>query len=246
MNTFSTQKVLIIGEDSGINHSLESYGYHVFSIPKIETDVADCLELYHPDIVLINIDPLGADESFSIGQTLHHMGTKPFIYLNSESDDATLYRAQQTHPHGYHITPLDPVNLHTSIECALYCFTKTQTDNTFMNQLRNEYEHLKKRAFNLKSNTSAVKVCDCYQFKIKNSALFYQNDEIKMTKKERALITLLVAQIGSIVDFDQIIRYVWGSDYQTHHDVRTLIWRFNRKLPIPLIQNAMGIGYYIE
>lgn len=246
MDTSDALKVLVIGENDRLHHSLGEYGYDVFFMPKIGANVENSIAQYRPDVILISIDPASPDESLALGQILHQMGTKPFIYLNSHPDDATLYRAQQTHPHGYHVMPMDPVNLHTSIECAIYCFAKGRTENTLIHQLRTEYEHLKKRAFNIKENSSTVKVCDCYQFKIQNYTLHYKNSEIKMTKKERALITLMIAQIGSIVDFDQIIRYVWGSNYQTHHDVRTLIWRFNRKLPIPLIQNAMGIGYYIE
>ncbi|MFZ3054108.1 MAG: helix-turn-helix domain-containing protein, partial [Sulfuricurvum sp.] len=93
---------------------------------------------------------------------------------------------------------------------------------------------------------STVDLCNCYQFKVKDFTLLYKNAEIKMTRKERALMSLLIAQVGSIVNFDQIVRFVWGSEHQSHNDVRTLMWRLNKKLPVAMVKNAMGLGYYIE
>lgn len=250
MDTSSTLKVLIVGEDesnsASLKHSLEAYGYDLFSIPKRVVALENALSHYAPDLVVITLDIETSEDSFILGNFLHKFGALPFIYLSNQANDALLFKAQKTNPHGYHVQPFDPISLHTSMECAFHCFKKTETYNATMQQLRSEYEQLRKRAFNVQANSSKIKLCDCYQFKLKNYSLFYQNDEIKMTKKERALITLLIAQLGTIVDFEQIIRFVWGGNYQTHNDVRTLVWRLNQKVPIPLIQNAMGLGYYIE
>lgn len=250
MDTSSTLKVLIVGEDesnsASFNHLLDTYGYDLFSIQKTVVALENALSNYAPDLVVITLDTETSEDSFSIGNFLHKFGALPFIYISNQANDALLFKAQKTNPHGYHVQPFDPISLHTSMECAFHCFKKTETYNATMQQLRNEYEQLRKKAFNVQANSSKIKLCDCYQFKLQNYSLFYQNDEIKMTKKERALITLLIAQLGTIVDFEQIIRFVWGSNYQTHNDVRTLVWRLNQKVPIPLIQNAMGIGYYIE
>lgn len=246
MNSSSMLKVLIIGEDESLNDSLKNYGYGVFSIPKNVLELQNALDVYSPDVVLITIDAKKSDESLILGKFLHQLGSVPFLYLSSYAKDSLLFKAQKTHPHGYHVKPFDIESLYTSIECAFYCFKKGQTYQATMHQLRSEYEYAKKRAFNLKSNTSKIKICDCYQYKLENYSLFYHSFEIKMTKKERSLIMLLVAELGSIVDFERIIRFVWGDNTMTYHDVRTLVWRFNKKIPQPIIQNASGIGYYIE
>lgn len=255
MNTVSNVlNVLIAGEDESLENTLTHYGYNVFSIQKTVAELEYLLAQYALDVVLITINAKKSDESFIIGRFLHQFGAIPFIYLSNHASDSLLFKAQKTHPHGYHVKPFDPINLHVSIECAFYCFKKKEIYDTAMQQLRSEYELLKKQAFNVRSNMSAIKLCDCYQFNLQNYALFYQNNEIKLTKKERFLIKFLIAQRGSIVNFERIIDYVWGEalrvkwggEIPTHHDVRTLIWRFNKKLPIPLIKNASGIGYYLE
>lgn len=246
MDITSTRQVLIIGEDERLNDSLKNYGYGVFSIPKNVLELQNALDAYYPDVVLITIDAQKSDESLILGEFLHQLGSVPFLYLSSYAKDSLLFKAQKTHPHGYHVKPFDIESLYTSIECAFYCFKKGQKYQAAIHQLRNEYEYAKKRAFNLKSNTSKIKICDCYQYKLEDYSLFYHSSEIKMTKKERSLIMLLVAELGSIVDFERIIRFVWDDNTMTYNDVRTLVWRFNKKIPQPIIQNASGIGYYIE
>jgi len=246
MNNSSILKVLIIGEDKRLDASLKNYGYSVFSIPNNILELQNALAVYHPDVVLITIDVKSSDESLSLGEFLHLLGSIPFMYLSSYAKDSLLFKALKTHPHGYHVKPYDIKSLYASIECAFYCFKKGQKYQTTTHQLRREYESIKKRAFNLKSNTSKIKICDCYQYKFENYSLLYQNLEINMTKKERSLIMLLIAELGTIVDFERIIQFVWNDDAMTHNDVRTLVWRFNKKIPQPIIQNASGIGYYIE
>lgn len=250
MNTSSITTVLIIGEDlidvSQLKHSLDPYGYQLFFSSTTMSDVENSLCQYHPEVVLIRIDPQAPNESLSLGHLFHKQGNLPFIYFSSYTHDETLSKAQRTHPYCYIIKPFDPVNLHTSIQCALYCFQKNKISNDFIEQLRTECDELKKRAFNMQSNSSTVNLCDYYQFKVHNFTLFYKNLEIKMTKKERALMTLLTAHFGNFVDFEQIIRFVWDGGCQTNNDIRTLVWRFNKKLPTAIIKNAAGIGYYLE
>lgn len=250
MHTASVTTILIIGEDHtdilALRQSLHSYGYRLFLSSKKTKDIQHSLILYCPDVVLIRIDPQNSSESLSLGRLLHNQGDIPFIYLSLSSHDETLFKAQKTHPYCYLIKPFDPVSLHTSIQCALHCFKKNTMSNTIMQQLRMEYNDLKNKVFNIQSNCFTVNLCNCYQFKVQNSTLFYKNFEIKMTKNERAVMTLLIAQLGSIVSFDQIVRFVWGGKVQTLNDVRTLIWRLNKKLPNTIVKNAMGLGYYIE
>ncbi|MDD4855068.1 MAG: winged helix-turn-helix domain-containing protein [Sulfuricurvum sp.] len=250
MQLCSITSVLILGEDETdfleLKHFLDPYGYQLFSSSKKTRDIERSLLHYHPDVVLIQIDPKNPNVSLSLGRLFHEQGDVPFIYLSSSSHDATLFKAQKNHPYCYLIKPFNPINLHTSIQCALHCFKKHKIANSITQQLRMEYDELKRKIFNIHSNCFTVNLCDCYQFKVQNFSLFYKNSEVKLTKKERSLITLLIAQVGSIVHFEQIISFVWGSEHQTHNDVRTLMWRLNKKLPIAMIKNATGLGYYIE
>lgn len=252
-----TKNILLITEDMEHNllkDSLENMNYRVFKISKNAKGLEATLHSFAIDVVLIPIDDTTAYQSLKIGRFLDCLQKVPFIYMSSSYQDSLLLKAQQTHPYGYHVYPIDTINLHTSIECASHCFKKNRLYDASVRTLRSEYFALKKQAFNLRSKKTKVNLCDCYSFQVKGYTLLYKGQEIKVTKHEKRLVTLLVAQLGSVVEFDRIMDYVWGSDTRiaydggapTHNDVRTLVWRLNKKLPAPLIQNISGIGYLIE
>lgn len=252
-----TKNILLLTEDIEDNlarESLEKMGYRVFIISKNAKGLEVALHGFSIDVVLILINDTTAYKSLKIGRFLDRLQKVPFIYLSTSYQGSLLRKAQQTHPYGYHVYPIDAINLHTSIECACHCFKKNQLYNSSVQRLQSEYYALKKQAFNLRSHKTKVNLCDCYSFQIKGYTLLYQDQEIKVTKHEKRLVTLLVAQLGSVVEFERIMDYVWGSDVRiayygespAHNDVRTLVWRLNKKLPVPLIQNTPRVGYLIE
>jgi len=85
-----------------------------------------------------------------------------------------------------------------------------------------------------------------YHMDISQDEIFYNNEKIKLTKKERAILRLLVAKLGHTISFSQAIDYVWKENGATENSIRTLVWRLRNKLPIDIIKNASGIGYHIE
>lgn len=250
MKIFSIINVLLLGNDEteilSLQQSLDCYGYQFFFSSGATKELKSLLIEYSPDAVLIQIDSLFLEKSLSFGRFLDKHGKVPFIYISSGGDDETLFRAQRTHPYCYLVKPFEPINLHISLQCALHYFKKQKISSTIMQQLHLEYDGLKMKVFNLHSNSSTVDMCNCYQFRVKDFTLLYKNIELKITKKERAFLSLLIAQLGSVVSFEQIVRFVWGSTHQSYHDVRVLTWKLNKKLPIALVKNAHGLGYYIE
>ncbi len=85
-----------------------------------------------------------------------------------------------------------------------------------------------------------------YYIDISKDEIFYNNQKIKLTKKENAILRLLVAKLGHVISFDQAIEYVWKDNGATENSIRTLVWRLRSKLPTDIIKNASGIGYYVE
>ena len=91
-----------------------------------------------------------------------------------------------------------------------------------------------------------IKFGDGYHLDISKDEIFYNNEKIKLTKKEHAILRLLVAKLGHIISFAQAIEYVWQDSGATENSIRTLVWRLRNKLPSDIIKNASGIGYYID
>jgi DNA-binding response OmpR family regulator len=85
---------------------------------------------------------------------------------------------------------------------------------------------------------------NCY-YDIKKESLIYKGVIIKLTKKEKALLHILVMNIGETVNNDQIELYVWEEELGNGY-VRQLVAKLRKKLPCDIIVNHAGNGYRIE
>ena len=161
--------------------------------------------------------------------------------LTAHSDNDMLAKAKKTEPYGYIVKPFDPINLHTTIQMALYRFKEEKKRNSNIDELKSDREELEKLVYAKKlSDKPIVEFGDGYRHDTGLGETYYQNQKIKLTKKENAFIRLLVAQLGSVVDFEQAINYVWETKGATDNSVRTLVWRLRSKLPSDVIKKCIG------
>jgi len=244
-------KVLIVEDDEvtalNLKMSLERQGYTVISSADNSIAARNKIKIYAPDIILIDIGLQKSNDGIELAQYIREKSPAPFIFLTAHSESEILEQAKQTEPYGYIVKPFEPINLHTTIQMALYRFAEEQKRHDNLVVLKHDKEDLEKLAYSKKhSDKSLVEFGNGYTHDIGVGETFYQGKKIKLTKKENAFIRLLIAQLGSVVDFNQAIDYVWGDKGATDNSVRTLVWRLRNKLPTDVIQNASGIGYYID
>lgn len=120
----SSIKVLIVEDESivakDIQQSLEKLGYEVIgTAPTGENAVTLALE-DHPDVVLMDIMLKGEKTGVEAADEIRSHLDIPVIYLTAYADESTLSKAKVTEPYGYIIKPFKEVDLHTTIEMALY------------------------------------------------------------------------------------------------------------------------------
>lgn len=120
----SKTNVLVVEDESivskDIQYSLKKLGYNVVgSAATGEKAVVLAGEL-QPDIILMDImlkgDITGIEASAEIKEKFHI----PIIFLTAYADENTLAKAKVTEPYAYIIKPFKEIDLHTSIEMALY------------------------------------------------------------------------------------------------------------------------------
>lgn len=120
----SKTNILIVEDESivakDIQMSLKKLGYHVVATCSSGPEAIQAVEDHHPDLVLMDImlktEMSGIDAASQIKQRFN----TPVIYLTAYADESTLAKAKVTEPFGYIIKPFKEVDLHTSIEMALY------------------------------------------------------------------------------------------------------------------------------
>lgn len=243
--------IMIVEDDEvtaiNLKMALENHGYKVVASVDSATLAPNKLKVYEPDLLLIDVSLQETDDGIRFAQYVRQKHKIPFIYLTAHSDADIIEEAKKTEPYGYIVKPFDPESLHASIQMAMYKYGEEQKREARVEGLKNEKLNLEKLLYNKKvSDEPVVTFGGEYSFDINVSETYYKQQQIKLTKKENAFMRLLIAQLGSVVNFDQAISYVWDGKGATENSVRTLVWRLRSKLPTEIIQNASGLGYYIE
>ncbi|EDJ6131645.1 butyrate response regulator transcription factor BumR [Campylobacter jejuni] len=91
-----------------------------------------------------------------------------------------------------------------------------------------------------------VKISEEYQFNKTKRTLIYSGEEIVLTKKELAFISLLLKQPGALVLHEDIKKNVWIGEHVSNTAVRTFIKRVRDKVGEDFIKNVPSLGYKIN
>lgn len=122
--------VLVVEDESivakDIQNSLKKLGYTVPSVENTGEDAIDAAGQYQPDLILMDIMLKGEISGIDAAEQIRTRYQIPVIFLTAYADESTLSKAKVTEPYGYIIKPFKEIDLHTSIEMALYKHGKEQ------------------------------------------------------------------------------------------------------------------------
>jgi len=243
---------IIIVEDDEITAlnlklSLQKHGYKILATCDNALDALLSIEKNKPHIVIIDISLQEGSDGIALGRKIRQNYSLPFIYLTSYSDDDIISEAITTEPYGYIVKPFDPSSLHATIQMAIFKYDMEMKRIEEANASRIDEESITKLLHAKKERDRPIVLFgSAYSVDIAKNETCYNGQKLKLTKKENAILRLLVAKLGSVITFEQAINYVWKENGATENSIRTLVWRLRSKLPTDIIKNASGIGYYIE
>ena len=141
----------------------------------------------------------------------------PIILLSAYSDKEKLLQAIDIGITKYLIKPIDPEELLETISKIRY-----------------------KNGFN-----NIVKLKRPYFFDLNKNILYNEDKNIKLTKKELLLVTLLIKNRDKITSKEEIKKHIWNDKDTDDTLLRTLIKRIRVKTERDLIENFPAIGYKI-
>ena len=120
----SKTNILIVEDESivakDIQHSLKKLGYNVVDIVSTGENAITAATEKKPDLVLMDIMLKGAMSGIEAAHVIKEKLNIPVIFLTAYADESTFNKAKITEPYGYIIKPFKEVDLHTSIEMAIY------------------------------------------------------------------------------------------------------------------------------
>ena len=143
----------------------------------------------------------------------------PVIVLSAHSEKETLLKAIDVGVDKYLIKPIMADDLLKTIENVAK--SKIETANI-------------------------IQVANGYSFNKIKRVLIRDGVEISLTKKELAIISLLIKRLGTLVLHDEIKSVVWVGESVTEAAIRTFVKRVRDKVGNNFIKNVPGLGYKID
>ena len=126
----ATTNIVVVEDESivskDIQQSLKKLGYNVVGAAATGEKAIELVDEFKPDLVLMDIMLKGQMSGIEAAGVIKERHSIPVIYLTAYADENTLAKAKVTEPYGYIIKPFKEVDIHTSIEMALYKHEKNQ------------------------------------------------------------------------------------------------------------------------
>lgn len=162
--------VLVVEDESivskDIQHSLKKLGYNVVGAAPTGEKAIELAGSEKPDIVLMDIMLKGEMNGIEAASQIKDLYAIPVIFLTAYADESTLSKAKITEPYGYVLKPFKEIDLHTTIEMAIYKHGKEQEVMKERDLLFSLVENKENKDFIfVKSNSKLVK--------LKNSDIYY-------------------------------------------------------------------------
>jgi DNA-binding LytR/AlgR family response regulator len=159
----SKTNVLVVEDESivskDIQHSLKKLGYNVVGAASTGEKAVELALEMNPDIVLMDIMLKGEMNGIQAADEIRSKINIPVIYLTAYADEGTLSRAKVTEPYGYIIKPFKEIDIHTSIEMAIYKHKKEREIRKERDLLYSLVENKDNRDFIfVKSNSRLIKL----------------------------------------------------------------------------------------
>lgn len=159
LNIFIVEDESIVAKD--IQNSLIKLGYNVVGVTNNGTEAIEKIIELSPDLVLMDIMIKGPMTGIEVSEKIKETISVPVIFLTAYADEGTLARAKITEPYGYILKPFKEIDLHSTIEMAVYKHQKDLAllkERDFLYSLVENKDDKSKDILFVKSNSKLVKV----------------------------------------------------------------------------------------
>lgn len=117
-------KILIIEDEPLIARDLKriaiNCGYEVMNICYNSDKALDALALLNYNLILLDINLKGTRNGIELAEIINKKYFKPFIFITSYADKATIESVKKTNPAGYVIKPFTNDEIFSAIEIGIF------------------------------------------------------------------------------------------------------------------------------
>lgn len=224
MNTQELQiksfKILLVEDEEKIRkHLAKSLRYLVAEVKEAADGELALEELknFTPDIIITDIEMPnmnGIEFIKNIRETNHNM---MIVVLTAYDTPEYLKKLIDLHLEHYEVKPID--------------FDKLIN---ILNKCQEKFERTQAVVYKLPLG---------YEYDENKRVLYYQDEQIHLTKKEILFLDLLLKNQSRVVNYDEFQTYVWEDSIMTDNAIKSLVKNLRNKLPVNLFENLSGVGY---
>jgi DNA-binding LytR/AlgR family response regulator len=157
INIMVVEDESIVAKD--IQQSLKRLGYNVVDVCNTGAAAIVSATEKRPDLILMDIMLKGEMSGIDAAEIVRDTLNIPIVFLTAYADESTLNRAKITEPYGYIIKPFKEVDLHTTIEMAIYKHDKVTEVKKERDLLYSIVENKENKGFIfIKSNSRFVRI----------------------------------------------------------------------------------------
>ena len=152
----------------------------------------------------------------------------PFIFVTARDEPDKMLKAIQLDINNYVLKPINLQNLLSVIDKVV--------------------EKLYKEYLILEKNSHIQLNKDLFWNK-NNRTLIFENEVVKLTKKELMFIEILMAEENMVHKIEDIIFTLWNDEFLDKDyisNLKNIISRLRNKVPSLIIENLYGMGYKIN
>ncbi len=221
-------KVMIVEDESIVALELSTYlednGYEVLAISTNANDAYKKALNLLPEIILMDIKIRGDEDGITLAKKIKQEINCAIIYITAFSDDKNLDRAIESNPASYLIKPFNYKELSAAIKIAtkrLLLQEKTKTPNT-------------------------INLDESFTYNPFSKELFYEQEQIHLTKQEQELLSLLVQAKGQLVSISRVEEALWPEKFPNESTRRGVVSRLRAKLNHQFLETITAQGYRLK
>ena len=246
-------KILIVEDESiialNLKETLIELGYEPCGIAPNRCKTIALLEKgIQPDLILMDIYLKGPTTGIELAKELKiTMPEVPVIFLTANSELATIKEASKAFSYGYIIKPYKKPSLHAAIEVAIAKVNEDNKKREKLDAIENINKTLEHQlTVNRDKNHRTVQLKYGYLYDKETNILYYGDEPVKLTSKEKSIIDLLCNSAGHFISQDQMEYAIWQDEPAGYAAFRSVLFRLRSKIHKDLITNQNNTGYKIE
>lgn len=220
--------IMVVEDDEVLAHEMKQFlmkwKYHAV-IARSFDHILDEYMQYQPQLILLDVN-LPYYDGFYWCHLIRNVSDVPIVYISSRQDDHDKIMGMAQGGDDYIEKPFCLELLKAKIDAIL----------------RRTYHYKVKEKVYFHQGLS---------FDRTSSALFYQDQEIELTKSERKIMNVFIDKRSQVVSREELMMVLWNTDeFVSDGTLTTLICRLRHKLhdmcQQDIILTKKGQGYYIE